>query len=62
MISGFMKEFSNAIPGIDEAMSFVELMKHMQVREGRRVCGATTVELPLTQACRRRRCSAWNSR
>lgn len=29
-ISSFMKEFSSSIPGIDELMSFAELMKHVQ--------------------------------
>jgi len=29
----FMKEFSNAIPGIDEAMSFMELMKDIKRME-----------------------------
>jgi arsenite/tail-anchored protein-transporting ATPase len=27
---GFFKEFSTSIPGIDELMSFAELMKHVQ--------------------------------
>ena len=33
MMGGLMKEFSNAIPGIDEAMSFMELMKHTKRME-----------------------------
>lgn len=32
-MSKLMKEFSNTIPGIDEAMSFMELMKHMKRME-----------------------------
>jgi arsenite-transporting ATPase len=30
MLQNFMKEFSNNIPGIDELMSFAELMRHVQ--------------------------------
>ena len=30
MLAGFMKEFGNAIPGIDELVSFAELMRHVQ--------------------------------
>jgi arsenite-transporting ATPase len=30
MVSSFLKEFGNNIPGIDEAMSFAELMRHVQ--------------------------------
>jgi len=30
MFAGFMKEFGTAIPGIDELMSFAELMRHVQ--------------------------------
>jgi arsenite-transporting ATPase len=30
MVAGFMKEFGNAIPGIDELVSFAELMRHVQ--------------------------------
>ncbi len=30
MFTGFMKEFGNAIPGIDELVSFAELMRHVQ--------------------------------
>ena len=33
LFGGLMKEFSNAIPGIDEAMSFMELMKHTRRME-----------------------------
>jgi arsenite/tail-anchored protein-transporting ATPase len=32
-ISSFMKEMGNSIPGIDEAMSFMELLKHMKRME-----------------------------
>lgn len=32
-MTGFLKEFSTNIPGIDEAMSFAELMKHVQQME-----------------------------
>lgn len=33
MMASLMKEFSNAVPGIDEAMSFMELMKHTKAME-----------------------------
>ena len=33
LMAGLMKEFSTAVPGIDEAMSFMELMKHTKTME-----------------------------
>ena len=33
MVANFLKEFSSNIPGIDEAMSFAELMRHVQRME-----------------------------
>lgn len=32
-MSGMLKEFSSALPGIDEMMSFVELVKHIDKME-----------------------------
>src|SRR5690348_4972709 len=33
MLTGFLKDFSSAIPGIDEVLSFAELMRHVQRME-----------------------------